>query len=61
MASVKQKATKASVEAAKAEYRRLVIAQRKLPTSEQWTMGSQIKHAEAVAKAEIEEYELGLR
>lgn len=61
MASVEQRATKASVEAAKAEHRRLVIAQRKLPASEQWTMGSQIKHAQAVAMAEIEEYNNGLR
>ena len=55
------KATKASVERAKAEYRRLVIAQRKLPVSEQWTMAEQIRHARAVANTEIEEYELRLR
>jgi hypothetical protein len=39
----------------------LVIAQRKLPASEQWTMADQIRHAQAVARTEIEEYEIGLR
>ena len=61
MASHKQPATKSSAEAAKAEYRRLVIAQRKLPTSEQWKMADQIKHAKAVALVEMEEYENGIR
>lgn len=51
-------ATKATVERAKEDYRRLVRQQRQMPVSDQWTMANQIKHAAAVAKVEMEEFAL---
>ena len=53
------KTTDREVESAKADYRRLVIAQRKLPLEEQWTMGPAIRHAKARALMLIEALRLG--
>lgn len=55
-----KKASKASVAAAKDEYRRLVAQQRALPPSEQWTLGKRIRATKAIALAEIEALKFGM-